>query len=206
MTRRHLSLLFALAAVPLAAGCGASESQSAATGTPTSTSAATSSTGEQPAATTTTSSSTTQTETGAGTTTTTTTGQGGTSGGQPAFVEPGKTAEGVAAAEAALRAHGYTPFETATYKPQQTLRVLLGSKAGGENAFFFVGGRYIGTDSKTPSTQVSVVAQSEGSVTLRYTLYSQGKPAGSSTVTFQLENGSLQAQQTIPPPAKRTAG
>lgn len=207
MSRPYLALLPALSAAALIAGCGGSESQSAATPAPTSSGAETATAREEPAATTTTSSSTPSTQ--SQTTATTTTGkgsQGSSSGGEPAFVEAGKSSEGLAGAEAALRAHGYTAVETSTYKPQQTLRVLLGTSAAGRHAFFFVGNRYIGIDAKTASTQVAVVAQHEGSITLRYTLYGQGKPTGSATVTFDLENGSLQAQQPIPPAAQRTAG
>lgn len=132
---------------------------------------------------------------------------GASSGGEPAFVQPTKVnGEGLAGAEAALRAHGYTPVESSTYKPQQTLRVLVGSGDGGEHAFFFVGNRYIGVDSKSASTHVTVSSQNEGSVTLRYSLYSHGQPAGSAAVTFALEDGSLQPRRQIPPAAQRTLG
>ena len=207
MAFRHLSMLPALAAAAvLVAGCGESESHTTASTTPSSSGAETTTSNEQQTSTTPT---TTTTQSQTQTSTTTTGGQapqGSSSGGEPAFVEAGKGVEGLAGAEAALRAHGYTPVETATYKPQQTLRVLVGSSSSGEHAFFFVGNRYIGTDSKTASTQIAVTSEREGAVTVRYTLYSQGKPAGSSSVTFQLENGSLQAQQAIPPAAQRTAG
>ena len=60
------------------------------------------------------------------------------------------------AAVAVVRAHGYTPDDTSEYHPGQTLRVLVGTRTGsgdgyGQQAFFFVDGRYIGTDTKEPS-------------------------------------------------------
>ena len=53
---------------------------------------------------------------------------------------------------------------------------------------------------------MAVAAQHEGSVTLRYTLYSHGHARRLSDGDVHLENGSLQAQQAIPPAARRTAG
>ena len=55
-----------------------------------------------------------------------------------------------------MRAHGYTPNNTAEYHPTQTLRVLVGTRTGsgdgyGQQAFFFVNGRYIGTDARNPA-------------------------------------------------------
>jgi len=205
MARATPTILTALASLALLAGCG--ESGQSASGSSTAPAAEgthehqTSSTpaDTQPQQTPTTS-------TGTGTTAPSSGGESSSSGGAPAFVEPEKSSGGLAGAQATLRAHGFTAVETSTYKPQQTLRVLVGSGSGGENAFFFIGDRYIGTDSKTPSTHVAVVAQHEGAVTLRYTLFNAGQPAGSATVTFQLENGSLQAQQQIPAPAARTQG
>jgi hypothetical protein len=196
---RSLSAVAGVALVAVLAGCGSSQSSSGSADANTQ-----ATTSEQPAVQTETATTNTATQPAPETTGTTT--SGGSSGGEPAYVEPDKDPEGLAGAEAALRAHGYTPVETATYKPQQTLRVMLGSSAGGEHAFFFIGNRFIGTDSKTASTHLLVAAQHEGSVTLRYSLYKQGKPAGTATVTFLLEDGMLVPQQTVPPEASRTSG
>jgi hypothetical protein len=89
------------------------------------------------------------------------------------------------------------------------LRVLIGTRTGssagnGQQAFFFIGGRYIGTDSKQPSAQIHVVSQGETEVTLAYTLSSSGG-AGTeqADVRFQLDNGQLTPLDPIPPASKR---
>jgi hypothetical protein len=131
----------------------------------------------------------------------------------PAFTQQETHAEGVSAAAELVRAHGYTPNSTAEYHPSQTLRVLVGTRTGsvdgyGQQAFFFVDGRYIGTDTKEPSATVKVVSQSDTEVTLAYPLYGKGDPLGSpsrgqATVRFQLNNGKLTALGTIPPASSR---
>jgi hypothetical protein len=119
----------------------------------------------------------------------------------------------VSAAAELVRRHGYTPNSTAEYHSGQTLRVLVGTRTGsadgyGQQAFFFVGGRYIGTDTKESSATVKVLSQSDTEVTLAYALYRKGDPlaspsGGQSTVRFQLNNGKLTALGTIPPASSR---
>lgn len=128
---------------------------------------------------------------------------------EPAFTQQEVHAEGVSAAAELVRARGYTPNDTAEYHPSQTLRVLVGTRTGssdgyGQQAFFFVGGRYIGTDTKEPSATVKVVSQSATEVALAYPLYKPGDPlsspsGGTTTVRFQLDNGKLTPVGTIPP-------
>jgi hypothetical protein len=132
---------------------------------------------------------------------------------EPAFTETSSSSasssEGLTAALATMRAQGYTTSNTSVYHPNQTLRVLIGTRSGstdgyGQQAFFFVNGRYIGTDSKVPSATVSVVSQGETEVTLAYPLYRSGDPLGSPSggqakVTFQLNNGKLVPLGPIPP-------
>ncbi len=132
----------------------------------------------------------------------------------PAFAKEPTSAEGVGAAVAVVKAHGYTPGETSTYDPSNTLHVLVGTSSGssdgyGQQAFFFVDGRYIGTDTKEPSASVKVVAQSDTEVTLAYPLYKPGDPSshpsgGEATVHFQLNNGRLVALNPIPPASSST--
>jgi hypothetical protein len=132
---------------------------------------------------------------------------------EPAFTQQETHAEGVSAAAELVRARGYTPNSTAEYHASQTLRVLVGTRTGsangyGQQAFFFVGGRYIGTDTKESSATVKVVSQSDTEVTLAYPLYRTGDPLGSpsggqATVRFQLNNGKLAALGTIPPASSR---
>ena len=72
---------------------------------------------------------------------------------------------------------GYTPNDTSQYHPNQTLRVLVGTRTGsgdgyGQQAFFFVDGRYIGTDTSQPSaTREGRDRQGDTEVTLAYPLY-----------------------------------
>ncbi|HXC24020.1 MAG TPA: LppP/LprE family lipoprotein [Solirubrobacteraceae bacterium] len=117
---------------------------------------------------------------------------------------------------AVVKAHGYTAGETSTYRPEQTLRVLVGTRTGssdgyGQQAFFFVDGRYIGTDASEPSASVKVVGQSDTEVTLAYSLYKPGDPlgkpsGGERTVRFQLNNGHLVAVDPIPAASARNGG
>jgi len=110
---------------------------------------------------------------------------------------------------AVLHARGYTPNDSSQYHANQTLRVLVGAKnANGEGheqqAFFFVDGRYIGTDTKLPSAAISVISQNDTEVTLGYQLYrpndALASPSGGqATVHFALNDGKLTALDTIPP-------
>ncbi len=149
-------------------------------------------------------------------TATTTTPSNGTtthSAPEPAFTKTEASAEGSGGAAAAVRAHGYTPNDTAEYHANQTLRVLVGTRTGsadgyGQQAFFFVGGRYLGTDTKEASATVKVVSQGDTEVTLSYPLYRKGDPlsspsGGEARVTFQLNNGKLVPLGTIPPASSR---
>jgi hypothetical protein len=132
---------------------------------------------------------------------------------EPAFTQQETHAEGVSAAAELVRARGYTPNSTAEYHASQTLRVLVGTRTGsadgyGQQAFFFVGGRYIGTDTKESSATVKVVSQSDTEATLAYPVYRAGDPlaspsGGQATVRFQLNNGKLTALGTIPPASSR---
>ena len=132
----------------------------------------------------------------------------------PAFTKESTSTEGVNAAVAVVKAHGYTAGDTSDYRPDQTLRVLVGTRTGsgdgyGQQAFFFVGGRYLGTDTREPSASVKVVAQSDTEVTLAYPLYRPHDPlccasGGQTTVRFQLNNGRLVPLGTIPPVSSQT--
>ena len=75
-----------------------------------------------------------------------------------------------------------------------------GSRAdGGEKAFFFVDGRFIGTDTTVPSTNVTVVDTSDTQVTLGYQLvHVNGSPAGVAQVRYALNNGMLAPLDPIP--------
>jgi LppP/LprE lipoprotein len=130
---------------------------------------------------------------------------------EPAFTQQEGQAEGLKAAQDVLQARGYTANETSQYHPNQTLRVLVGTRTGsgsgdgnGQQAFFFVDGRYLGTDTKEPSATIRVISQSDTEVTLAYALYRPGDPlsspsGGQATVRFALNDGKLTALGQIPP-------
>jgi hypothetical protein len=128
---------------------------------------------------------------------------------EPAFTQQEAKAEGVSGAAAVVRAKGYTPNDTSDYHSSQALRVLVGTRTGsgdgyGQQAFFFVNGRYIGTDTKEPSATLRIVSQGDTEVTLAYPLYRKNDPlsspsGGQARVTFQLNNGKLVPLGKIPP-------
>jgi hypothetical protein len=113
------------------------------------------------------------------------------------------------AAAAVVRAHGYTPNATSDFHPSQTLGVMVATKTGSgdgydQQAFFFVNGKYIGTDTAQPSASVKIVSQSETEVTLAYPLYRAHDPlccpgGGQAAVHFQLNDGKLTPVGQIPP-------
>lgn len=206
--RASVTVLLASAAALLAACGGGTKTVtvSSAPLTPTS-STATPSTTQSTQSTPTQTSSTSTTNTATGTSST-------RSAPEPAFTQGEAKAEGTSGAAAVVRAHGYTPNDTAQYHSDQTLRVLVGTRAGSadgyaQQAFFFVDGRYLGTDTKLPSATIKVVDQADTEVTLGYALYRKGdalvNPSGGEAhVTFQLNNGKLVALQKIPPAASNT--
>jgi hypothetical protein len=133
---------------------------------------------------------------------------------EPSFTEPEGRGQGVTAATAVVKGHGYTPGNTAEYHAGQTLRVLVGTRTGsgdgyGQQAFFFVDGRYLGTDTKEPSAKLKVVSQGDTEVAIAYPLYRPGDPlccpgGGQRVVHFALNNGKLTALDQIPPANSRT--
>ncbi|HEX3693677.1 MAG TPA: LppP/LprE family lipoprotein [Solirubrobacteraceae bacterium] len=213
-----------LAGVLAIAGCGGS-------GASTANRAATGANGANAAGTNAARSSTATGSAGSATDTTTTgttTGQsaaGGTTrtAPAPAFVEHGGGSsggggareEGLAQAVSLVKAHGFTPNETSQYHPDQTLRVLVAIRTGSndgydQQAFFFVGDRYVGTDASSPSAGIAVVSQRDAEVTLGYRLYRPGDPlccarGGQGDVRFQLNNGRLLALDPIPPVSSSSA-
>jgi hypothetical protein len=134
---------------------------------------------------------------------------------EPAFTQEKPPSEGEAAAAAVVRSKGFTPSDSAQYHSNQALRVLLATRTGsgdgyGQQAFFFVNGRYIGTDAKAPSATLRLLSQSDTEVTLAYPLYRKNDPlccpgGGQAKVRFLLDNGRLTALDPIPP-AERSSG
>jgi len=134
---------------------------------------------------------------------------------EPAFTRTEAGSEGLSGATALLRARGFTANSTADYHANQSLRVLVGTRTGsgdgyGQQAFFFVGGHFIGTDSSQPSATLRVVGQSDTEVTLAYPLYRRNDPlccpgAGQAQVRFQLDNGRLRPMDPIPSANRQSA-
>lgn len=128
---------------------------------------------------------------------------------EPSFAETESSSAGVSAATLVLDSRGYTPNDTSEYHPKQTLQVLVGTRTGsgdgyGQQAFFFLDGRYLGTDTKEPSAKLKVVSQSDTEVAIAYPLYRSGDPlccagGGQRIVHFQLNDGKLAAMDPIPP-------
>jgi LppP/LprE lipoprotein len=202
LSQRALALSLGVTTGALLGACGSNTKTVSVAGSPpaTQTTATTAATTTRPATT------PSQTTTNGGTATSGTT----RSAPEPAFTQhETSAAEGVSAAAALVRTHGFTPNNTAEYHPSQTLRVLLGTRTGsgdgyGQRAFFFVGGRYIGTDASEPSATLKVLAQSDTEVTLAYPLYRHNDPlccasGGQTAVRFQLDNGKLTPLDPIPP-------
>jgi LppP/LprE lipoprotein len=131
----------------------------------------------------------------------------------PAYVHEESPSGELASAIAQVKAHGYTPETSSDYHPGQTLRVLIGSSSAAgdgdqQQAFFFLGNRYLGTDSSQPSASLQVVSQGDTEVTLAYALYRPSDPlccpgGGQAQVTFQLNDGALDPLQAIPPLSER---
>jgi LppP/LprE lipoprotein len=128
---------------------------------------------------------------------------------EPAFTQEKAPSEGAAAAAATVRSKGFTPNDTSQYHSNQALRVLVARRTASgdgyaQQAFFFVNGRYIGTDTREPSATLRVVSQGDTEVALAYPLYRKNDPlccpgGGQATVRFQLNNGRLTPLDPIPP-------
>jgi hypothetical protein len=115
-----------------------------------------------------------------------------------------------AAAVGVLRDQGYRPVTLTDYKPDKTLRVLIGRGDGGQRAFFFAGGSYIGNDALDDSHRIEVVRAGNRSVSLQYRLFRpDDRPccpsAGKARVLFRWDGESLAAQTAIPPASDRRA-
>jgi len=115
------------------------------------------------------------------------------------------------AAEQVLDGRGYATLSERDWRPDQTLKVLVGvrrgtSDGGQQQAFFFAGDRWIGTDASAPSGRITVLGQQDDAITLAYALYRPGdsieSPSGGERqVTFVWDGSRLTPRQPIPPAA-----
>ncbi|CAB4881567.1 MAG: hypothetical protein F2799_07435 [Actinobacteria bacterium] len=115
-------------------------------------------------------------------------------------------ADPLAWATSVLNSQGYTPVNTDQYSTSRPLRILVGKKAGAANmrVFFFIGdGRWLGTDTTTPSGQATVAHQGDNTVQVTYSLYRPGDAdsnptGGTKTVTFKWNGTKLIPLDAIP--------
>jgi hypothetical protein len=201
--RRSLPALLAVAV--LLAGCGSQTKTVTVAGAPPSTATTTSSTTAPP----TTSSTSATTETTAPPSSSSTTHTAP----EPAFTETQPRPESASSAADVLRERGYTADDLGEYHANQALRVLVGTREGSpyaQQVFFFLQGRYLGTDTKEPSGHVHVVAQSDTEVAVAYSLYRHSDSpccpgGGQQVVHFALNDGKLTALDPIPPASSSNA-
>lgn len=114
------------------------------------------------------------------------------------------------AAVGVLRDNGYRPVRLADYKPDKKLRVLVGRGDGGQRAFFFAGGTYIGNDAADDSHRIRVLRAGNRSVSLSYQLFREDDDpccpkAGTARVLFRWDGDALAAQTALPPSTQRRA-
>jgi LppP/LprE lipoprotein len=115
-----------------------------------------------------------------------------------------------AAAVTTLSDQGYRPVTLRDYAPTHLLRVMVGKGDGGQRAFFFAKGRYIGNDAADDSARVQVVRAGNRSVALSYKLFRPGDkpccPKGAATrVLFRWDGKKLTPMTAIPPVTQRHA-
>lgn len=114
-----------------------------------------------------------------------------------------------------VKKQGYAVYDTSTIKPNDTLQVLIGVASGSadgrdERAFFFVGGRSVGTDEGYPQAYVIVAKQSDSTVTLSFDLLNPGDAmccptGGQASARFHWNGSKLVALDPVPSPAALTS-
>ncbi|HEV3047459.1 MAG TPA: LppP/LprE family lipoprotein [Solirubrobacteraceae bacterium] len=208
---RHLTAALAALALGVGSGaalggCGSGSTKTVSVSGAPSTAAGTSTGASTPSATTQTATTATSATTATATTPASEAGGTAAPGGgtrsapEPAFTHTESRPEALTQALAVLQARGYSARETSQYHANQTLRVLIGSRGSAQQAFFFLGERYLGTDAKEPSASVQVLSQGDTEVTLGYSLYRDAVATGQqATVRFQLDDGKLAALEPLPP-------
>lgn len=109
-----------------------------------------------------------------------------------------------------VRAHHYTPADqTPPWYPRHMLNAIVGypsDTADGHSqfAFFFVGDKYIGTDTSDPSIGMQFVSGTDTTVTVKYFLYRSADPlccptGGTASVRYEWDGHKLVALDPIPP-------
>jgi hypothetical protein len=116
----------------------------------------------------------------------------------------------LAQAEAAVRAHGYTPVVTDGYERTRTLSVIIGTWAASadghpQQAFLFHLGRYVGPDTAVPSAGERWIWSTDDVVAIGYELYRPDDPlccptAGAATVRYRWTGSKVVAMDPVPSP------
>lgn len=110
-------------------------------------------------------------------------------------------------AVAVVKSKGYTPDSTRHYKPWAKLRVLVATATGSasgnnQQAFFFVGRRYIGTATSVPRASLAYVGQTSTRVRLEFGVFGPGSgdccPTSHRIVRFQWNGKRLVPLDRIP--------
>jgi len=122
--------------------------------------------------------------------------------------EPAPSSGGsLATAEQAVSKAGYVTDNPSQYHGDQTLRVLVGTRKDSgdgyaKKAFFFVNGRYIGTDTSNDSAGIRVGSQGDRQITLEYAIYGKNDalccPSSSATVRYSWNGSRLVPLDPIP--------
>jgi len=112
------------------------------------------------------------------------------------------------AAEKLVRSKGYTPNSDTVWPRPQDLNVIVALKSDAQTsssqmAFFFHGGRFLGTDTATPSANLGKKAQDASTITLSYQLYQANDPnaantGGSANVRYHWTGSKLEPLDPIP--------
>lgn len=108
---------------------------------------------------------------------------------------------------------GYDPL-VSNWQNGRTLNVIVGLVHGGgdghnQRAFFFAGGRPIGTDTSDPSADMRIVSATDDTVSLRYGLYTAKDalccPSSFAAVRYHWTGSKLVPLDPIPPADSSTA-
>jgi LppP/LprE lipoprotein len=109
-----------------------------------------------------------------------------------------------------VRQHHYSPVDNSPpWYPQHTLNGIVGyptDSVDGHNqfVFFFVGNKYIGTDTDDPSTEIQYGSGADTTVTVKYFLYRSADPlccptGGTASVGYHWTGHKLEPLDPIPP-------
>jgi hypothetical protein len=137
----------------------------------------------------------------------------------PTPATPPTTAAGnndeVAKAQEAVTTRGYTPdgiddFSSPTPGGLHVIVATASGRADGhaQRAFFFIDGRFIGTDQKQPSATVKIAWRNDDTIALSYAAYKTGErlccPSGGAIIVRYKWTGTrLKALDPIPPVSVR---